>query len=55
MIAAYIIAGSAIGFYSMDVLGCMTPRSFTVNAAVNFLFAFVGGVAGHLLFNLVYN
>ena len=55
MIAAYIIAGAVIGFYSLDILGCITPRKFTVNLAVNFISAFVGGVGGHLLYHLAYN
>ena len=53
MIFAYIIAGAILGFYSLDILGCMTPRKFTVNLTVNILSAFVGGVGGHCLFTLL--
>jgi len=52
---AYIIAGAILGFYSLDILGCMTPRKFTVNLAVNFLSAFSGGVIGHLVWNTLLN
>ena len=48
---AYIIAGAILGFYSPEIIRCI--RVTTIPLAMNLLLAFVGGVAGHLLFTLL--
>jgi hypothetical protein len=55
MIAAYIIAGAILGMLSPLIVSVITYRPMTASTSVAYMLAFVGGVAGHLLFNLVYN
>ena len=55
MIALYIIAGAILGFFSTGFIGMFKGMNDTTPLLAQFLLAFVGGVAGHLLFNLVYN
>ena len=55
MIALYIIAGTFTGFLGPTYLSGMLGRPINAGVLVAAMTAFVGGVAGHLLFNLVYN
>jgi len=54
MVAAYIIAGVILGFLSPMLSVIITGRPASVTPTVAYMLAFPGGVAGHLLFNLVY-
>jgi len=54
MIAAYIIAGAITGFLSPAIVAVIAFRPITASSSICAMLAFVGGVAGHLLFNLVY-
>jgi hypothetical protein len=55
MIALYVMAGVIVGYFGLDILACSLKVKNTSPLAVSLLMAFVGGVAGHLLWNLVYN
>jgi hypothetical protein len=56
MIVAYIMAGAILGFHSLLVFSELVPgMNGPIPKGNILLMAFVGGVAGHLLFNLVYN
>ena len=54
MIALYIIAGIFLGFFTTGLIGMITQKGDTTQFAGRLMMAFVGGVGGHLLFNLVY-
>jgi hypothetical protein len=51
---AYIIAGAILGFLSPLVVAVIACRPITASLPICAMLAFVGGVAGHLFFNLVY-
>jgi hypothetical protein len=53
MLALYIMAGVILGFYAIDFAFAYHKVSLPIAACL--LMAFVGGVAGHLVFNLAYN
>lgn len=55
MIAAYIIAGAFLGFHSLMILLEFSPRGDReIPKGNTLMMAFVGGVAGHLVWHLVY-
>ena len=51
---AYIVAGVILGIFSLGILFRITGVGGEIPLIVLFLMAFVGGVVGHLVFNLVY-
>ena len=50
---AYIIAGAIAFFHLPTLMAMFSHREFTVPLGCNLTMAFVGGVAGHLLFTLL--
>ncbi len=54
MIAYYIIAGAILGQFTTSFVSMLMSKEDTTPIPALLLMAFVGGVAGHLLFNLVY-
>lgn len=48
------MAGAFLGFHSFEGLALIGGSKPSIPILANLMLAFVGGVAGHLLFNLVY-
>jgi hypothetical protein len=55
MIAAYIIAGAILGFFSTGFIAMFKGLNDSSPSAVRLLIAFAGGAGGHCLYTLLTN
>jgi hypothetical protein len=53
IVAAYIMAGVILGYFGLDILACSLKVKNNSPFAVSLLMAFVGGVAGHVVWTLL--